>query len=55
MILVFNDQKGKFVGPERLGDVFGTESADEIVEYKILSTAYQRVKNHWCSKGLTQR
>lgn len=49
----FYDQKGKFVGPERLGDVFGIESADEIVEYKIAGTAYQRVKeDHWCSKGL---
>lgn len=50
----FYSKKGQYIGDESLGDVFGIEAIENVVEYKISGTSYQRLKkDHWCAEGLS--
>lgn len=49
----FYKQKGQYAGTDLLGDVLGIEAVEDVVEYGIAGTHYQRLKKgHWSSEGL---
>lgn len=52
----FYDGKGKYLGNSQFKDVFGIDTFEDVVDYKISGTNFQMIENiDWLTEGLSAR